>query len=87
MKVVIESRWASPNETWTGEVDPDELRAIGGDVGPESCYRFFNRVDRDDERRLQRLGYRLPSLSVGDRVTLDGKCYEVEPMGFQEVQS
>lgn len=65
--------------TWEGEVEDGTTL--------EGIFRAFNRVEEADAERLARLAYRLPSLSVGDTVTLldTGKAYEVASMGFTEV--
>lgn len=69
-------------EEWTGyailEEETTERRL-------EEIFRQFNRVDEADVERLTGLGYRLPSLSVGDTVALEGRVYEVAGMGFKEV--
>ena len=52
----------------------------------EDIFRAFNRVDESDVDRLNRIGYRLPSLSVGDTVILDQKVYEVKNLGFEEIK-
>jgi hypothetical protein len=89
MKVRIESalaaRWNEEREigedgrpdTWEGEVPQ---------MGPEEIFRFFNRVDKPDSDRLAGLGYELPSMSVGDIITIDGMLqYRVDPVGFTRV--
>lgn len=78
-----EPGWAAAtgvaNPTWTGQVADADLNAI---------FRAFNRVDDDDSARLVALGYRLPSLSVGDVITLPGDPpahHLVAPFGFHEI--
>jgi hypothetical protein len=66
-------------EVWEGDLDQD--------MNLEEIFRFFNRVDYDDGERLERLGYLMPSLSVDDLVTKNGKTYRVEPVGFVEVSA
>lgn len=63
-------------ETWEGDLDQD--------MNLEEIFRFFNRVEYGDGERLDEIGYDLPSLSVGDYVTKNGKRYRVEPVGFVE---
>lgn len=62
--------------TWTGEAPVTTA---------EGAFRYFNRVDEVDGIRLERIGYDLPSMSVGDIVTLDGRSYRCESMGFTEL--
>lgn len=69
---------------WEGEMslpgdfdDPDEAN--------EQIFRTFNRIDEADAAFLERIGYRLPSLSVGDFVTWGGKTYGVNAVGFETV--
>jgi hypothetical protein len=63
-------------ETWEG--------ILADDLNLEEIFRFFNRVGYGDAGRLDKIGYDLPSLSVGDYVTKNGKRYRVEPVGFVE---
>jgi hypothetical protein len=82
MKVTVWSHFR--DETWEG--DMPELQPLGSEQETnEHLFRYFNRVDELDGRRLERIGYRLPSLSVGDRVTWKGRTWEVAGIGFQEV--
>lgn len=67
MKVIIESHWG--NESWSGNIDLDEP-AKDSEALLEDIFRFFNRVFAADNERLERIGYRLPSLSVDDVVEL-----------------
>lgn len=62
---------------WSGELD--DLRDL------EDAFRYFNRVDEADCERLERIGYKLPSLSVGDIVTVDGNHHVVASMGFAPI--
>lgn len=56
-------------------------------------FRLFNRVDDSDVDRLIQWRYYLPSLSVGDYITLwptggmdDRTCtYAVQPFGFEKI--
>lgn len=62
-----------PETTWTGDVPTFSL---------EEIFRMFNRVHYGDAERLERIGYQLPSLSMGDVVeTPDGR-FEVAAVGF-----
>jgi hypothetical protein len=65
---------------WQGQLDlpGNDQEAL------EQVWRLFNRVETEDVERLEEWGYRLPSLSVGDRVTLDGKDYWVNDLGWVE---
>lgn len=73
-----------PETSWTGDAPviylDDEQRL-------ESIFRLFNRVDRGDAERLERMGYNLPSLSVGDVVEIGDRRWEVAGMGFEELES
>lgn len=81
-KVKIESTMAAlakrEETTWEGEVrlPPGDHEALG------ELFRLFNRVEPEDEGRLESWGYRLPSLSWGDRVTLDGTAYDCAMVGW-----
>lgn len=78
MRVVVESHWRG--ERWEGEIPPpaDAERAL------EYVFRYFNRVDEGDGERLEALGYRLPSLGVGDLVTIDdGPRYRCASLGWE----
>jgi hypothetical protein len=81
--VKIISRWADAEEgptTWEGEIPlPTDRSRL------EAIFRFFNRVEDADADRLATIGYRLPSLSVADKIVLDGRTYEVDAVGFTEV--
>ena len=71
--------------SFTGDTFACELDL--GDGEPEEklerVFRLFNRVSEEDARRLERIGYRLPSLSVGDRVVLNGEAWVCAPVGFE----
>lgn len=76
---------------WRGNVSDKQLGlgpviVTGGEKADaeinERIFRFFNRVDSLDEEKLEAVGYRLPSLSVGDIVTWGGKAFRVEGHGF-----
>ena len=63
----------SPGADTSGRLGPViwSGRVPNGD--PEAIFRFFNRVDAADAERLRAIGYRLPSLSVGDIISYTGK--------------
>jgi hypothetical protein len=91
-----------PTHEWEGEV-PIETNSKGEPIVAQTewpytkradfvqvneiLFRFFNRVDEGDGERLEQLGYRLPSLSVGDVVAWGGRRYLVEVVGFVEVDA
>lgn len=85
--ITITSRMAEafeyPETTWTGAV---QLATTEPEDRLELIFRLFNRVDDSDCERLEKWGYKLPSLSTGDSVTMEGKTYRCESMGWQEVQ-
>lgn len=81
--------------TWQGEI-PDEL--FGNSTTQRSfevVYRLLNRVDESDVKRLEDWGYNLPSLSVGDYVTIyyttkettrpKGITKQVANIGFNDI--
>ena len=84
--------------TWRGEI-PNELLGHGnaGQNTLEQIFRLLNRVEQDDTDRMQRWGYELPSLSVGDFVTLhlngtgiagpitEPITFRVKSTGFEQV--
>ena len=88
-EITIRSVWAERAErdetTWTGSVDLDRPQGTSTEDALEQIFRLFNRVDFADGERLEALGYRLPSLSEGDEVTLDGETWEVSILGFRRV--
>jgi hypothetical protein len=77
VRVVVESHWR--DERWEGEIPetPASLRPL------DHVWRFFQRVDDADAARLDALGYRLPSLSVGDVVELDGLRWRAASLGWE----
>jgi hypothetical protein len=77
VRIVVESHWRG--ERWEGDV-PD---APAGVRPLEHVFRYFNRVDASDEQRLEAIGYRLPSLSVGDVVELDGLRFRCAVLGWE----
>jgi hypothetical protein len=93
-RIAAQSPKPYPTTTWEGQVDLTPYTSyVSYQTGKrrevpltEAAFRFFNRVERADERRLLDIGYDLPSLSVGDLLTLDGETWEVAPMGFTKVE-
>jgi len=76
-------------QTWEGNV-PDEHCEPGTPDNytsrvNELLFRCFNRVDREDADRLEDWGYELPSLSVHDVITWNGRSFQVQPTGFTEI--
>jgi hypothetical protein len=69
---------------WSGDVN---LNGQTSDSVLEHIFRLFNRVSDEDASRLAKWDYKLPSLSVGDIVTMEGNHYLVCGMGFKKVGS
>jgi hypothetical protein len=89
MRVTIVSGFTG--QAWSDERPdddrPDEDILEGRDGG---LWREFNRVVDEDGPRLERLGFRQPSLSVGDLVILHddergGRAYRVAGVGFTPI--
>jgi hypothetical protein len=85
-----------PSIVWIGDVDAADLvnlsghgLATDGQIEPErmnnALFRFFNRVDEEDGDRLEAIGYRLPSLSVGDLLHWGSKTWRVAGSGFEQI--
>lgn len=81
-KITIKSGWGGE---WSGEVpfSPNQ----DSEALLEQIFRYFNRVDQEDCDRLESIGYTLPSLSVGDEVTLHfniigDEVWKVANVGF-----
>jgi hypothetical protein len=72
--------WGRPLDSNPGRKDPEAEDVL------EDIFRAFNRVTSEDCERLDAIGYKLPSLSVGDTVILDQKVYEVKNLGFEEIK-
>lgn len=73
---------------WSGDVDLDELDDNPPPADWEintALFRFFNRVDDEDGPRLAEIGYRLPSLSVGDLIHRERETYRVAGLGFERI--
>lgn len=51
-----------------------------------AIFRMFNRVDEEDVAFLEKIGYDLPSLSVGDLIVYEGKAFRVMVNGFKTVK-
>jgi hypothetical protein len=88
MKVEIVSIQAAihgrPSIIWTGNV-PGVVTTDTAEHVNDLLFRFFNRVDVEDEERLEQLGYRLPSLSVGDLLHWGAKTWRVAGSGFEPI--
>lgn len=77
---------------WAGEIPiafeglrlDDSDPAVCADTNAQ-IFRALNRVDAHDSGRLIRMGYLLPSLSVGDVVRWREKTWVVAPTGFDRV--
>jgi hypothetical protein len=70
------------------EYDPMRATEWSGDLpalSPEEAFRFFNRVTESDSDRLEALGYRLPSMSVGDLLTIGTETWQCASVGFVKV--
>ena len=67
-------------EKWQGSQDlpADDSEALN------IISRSFSRVDEADCDRLEEIGYRLPSISVGDRVRIDGRDYWADTIGWTD---
>jgi|SRR5262245_7606648 len=74
MQVTIWSHFK--NESWTGEIEHSSKSEI---------FRLFNVVDDEDALRLKSWNYNLPSLSMGDTVTVHGKTWLVAMGGWIEL--
>jgi len=51
-------------------------------MSPEDAFRFFNRVTEADADRLEAIGYRLPSMSVGDLLVIGSDTFQCMSVGF-----
>jgi hypothetical protein len=77
---------------WAGEV-PIAFEGLRLDESdPAVCidvnsqiFRCLNRVDGADSGRLARMGYMLPSLSVGDLIHWRAQTWRVAATGFERV--
>jgi hypothetical protein len=69
---------------WRGdcEINADKQhREVNNEI-----FRMFNRVDEEDVAYLEKIGYDLPSLSIGDVIVYEEKAYIVKTTGFKEVK-
>lgn len=73
---------------------PQEFRAQAVTSGAGSVpvvivnaaiFRIFTRVDERDIKRLERIGYELPSLSVGDLIHWNETTWRVAGAGFEKI--
>lgn len=77
------SLWSHFSEqVWTGEVGLPEAPV---ERQLEFIFRKFNCVDEEDAAFMERVGYDMPSLSIGDLVEFDGKTWAVANFGFLEI--
>lgn len=65
MKLTILSSFT--HDVWKGTYESDTT----GEALLEEIFRAFNRVDEDDNKRLEGIGFTQPSLSAGDVVAID----------------
>jgi hypothetical protein len=70
---------------WTGEYEGQTVNGTPAAGVLEAIFRHFNRVTDEDAKRLARMDYKLPSLSVGDIVSMEGTHYLVCGSGFKAV--
>jgi hypothetical protein len=69
---------------WEGDTDVNPT-AGDPDFTNSRLFRLFNRVDEKDGEYLESIGYRLPSLSVGDFVTWRHKTWQITSDGFEKI--
>lgn len=81
MKLSIWTHWEG--RSWEGEIPDPTGEAKEWPL--EYAFRWFNRVDDGDGERMASVGYDLPSMSVGDVVTIDGKRWQCDVHGFTEL--
>lgn len=92
-KIKIRSEFGkSKQDIFTTTLAKAEVEVLETDDSMDllnKIFRNFNRVDQLDCDRLERIGYDLPSLSVGDNITFvegdDYAVYRVESVGFKEI--
>lgn len=73
-------------QTWEGEVTwPEGVQEDNDQIVLECIFRYFNRVDEDDAERLNKLGFDMPSLSMGDEVGFNGKRWRCEAIGWSQI--
>jgi hypothetical protein len=72
---------------WSGEIPvewlPPNAAAADFEAVNESLFRYFNRVEEDDARRLEAIGYLLPSLRLGDLVGYGDRVFRIAAFGFE----
>jgi hypothetical protein len=82
VKVSVESYFTG--QLWEGEVDVPSHYSVPECL--EFLFRFFNRASDEDNDRLEKIGFKQPSMSVGDMITLEGvQNYKVINTGFKLV--
>jgi len=67
---------------WRGDV---ELEDGDPSFQAEQVFRLFNRVSDADVKRLAKIVYELPSLSVGDLIVFSGHAFRIETSGFKQL--
>src|SRR5215472_5429647 len=91
MKVKITSHFpdeeGNARDPWEGDVPNDLLDRSSNYAVNNSLFRLFNRVEWEDGERLEEWGYRLPSLSMGDRIEHSGLVWVIEGTGYSLVSS
>lgn len=80
IRSAIATRIFNEDDTFTGMTEWNGDIEFDGDI--EDLYRMFNRVTQADSDRLEALGYFMPSMSVGDIVTLGSTTYQCASVGF-----
>jgi hypothetical protein len=79
LDIIITSHWEGGR--WSGTIElPDDARPL------EYIFRFFNRIEDGDADRLDAIGYRLPSLSVGDVVEIAGERWRCAMLGWERLR-
>lgn len=81
VKVAVTSVFT--RQRWEGEVKIDVPAEGSPQEKLDRLFRFFNRVDEADVVRLEEIGFRQPSMSMGDLVELDGETWTVAAFGFE----
>lgn len=71
--------------TWRGDVPDEKVLRQSVEATNDRLFRFFNRVDDEDGERLEQMGYRLPSLTMGDYIAWGGRTYRVLMVGFEDM--
>lgn len=69
------------NPVWHGNIDvPDNIKT--NDEVNEYIFEVFNRLTAEDTAWLEQVGYHMPSLSVGDFIIHNERCWQVARFGF-----